>query len=150
VAQRFLTGPEFERFLLRNNELTIECGEVALTRSDRTLSLSERKKETLTPLQVAEIKRDAHLLLNRSSSSDGSLPAPGTLSSLSDHGIAELHFVLEGQSSIISTSLESMSDPHSYRAKQLQELFLRLHKAGPKEICGHRTFYNIGAEDNDS
>lgn len=159
AARGFLSGSDYEHYVLDNSVLWRECGSVAprkpstepdkpkmegddLLARDPSLVVQQRRAERLSSDQRAAAVARAIRLFNLLEQSPSDIPPPGGLFSLTQPGLVELTLNVGDKKRKIITSVDAISDPNSPALEAANGLYATLRGIGPA-ICGTRTFFGI-------
>lgn len=140
MSRASLSSTEFEHFRIKDNLLYLECGKVnrsVFKPEDERISRFEKtqlyKTRQIASDFVAQVIKD-----------QPTWKPPGRSNSLSDPGKLEMSVSSEGESVKVTTSLDSISDPHNYAERGLNRLVRAVRLLAGKKVCGNSEFYGLG------
>lgn len=140
MSRASLNATEFEHFRIKDNILFLECGKV-------NRGLFRPEDEQITRFQKNQLYRARQIASDFVTTSRNDQPkwkAPGRSNSLSDPGKLELSVSSEGESVKVTTSLDSISDPHNSAERELNKLVRAVRLLAGKKVCGNSEFYGLG------
>lgn len=140
MSRASLNATEFEHFRIKDNILFLECGKV-----NRSLFRPEDEKiSRFEKTQLYQARQIASDFVMSVKIDPPTWKPPGRSNSLSDPGKLELSASSEGESVKVSTSLDSISDPHNSAERELNKLVRAVRLLAGKKVCGNSEFYGLG------
>lgn len=166
AARGFLGGSDYERYVLTEDVLWRECGQIqsskqaAAKRSkdqpdmdgdkvfkrDPNLQIQERRVEVLSTSQRARLDELAAAFLQAAASAGSKQPAPGSVFSLSEPGLFELAVRRDDSKTRVVTSVDAVSDGSAESMAEAKDLYSAIRGIGPV-ICSSKSFFGVYRSD---
>ena len=162
AARGFLGGSDYERYVLKQDVLWRECGNVVATGAqqqrdrvegdavfadDPSLDMVQRRVEEVSSAQRRKIALVAQRLIEEIKQREQRRPpSPGSVFSLSSPGLFELQIAVGTESQRIVTSVDAVADKDGRVLETAHELFAGLRGIGPA-ICHSQTFFGVARAD---
>ena len=162
AARGFLGGSDYERYVLTEDVLWRECGQIqsskqaaakrakdqpaldgdTILKKDPNLQIQERRVEVLSSTQRGKVDMLSAELLQILSESKGKQPPPGSVFSLSEPGLFELSVRRDEKKERLVTSVDAVSEGAGKSLAEAKSLYEAVRGIGP-EICGSKSFFGV-------
>lgn len=143
IARGQVVKNEYEHYIVKDNSLSAECGE--LKKTDTTKPSVFKKEKRVKRLSLEQNKNLLGLLQQLKdlhSANTGVYPPSEDAYTPNSAGISELIFVIDGQEYEVRTSFDAVVQQKTESLGSAKELLSKLREMTPM-LCGKASFFGI-------